>query len=551
MNPSRAFHLGSAVLAFLLAAVVLVAGAAVALGGGSGSGVAAVPECRGERATMVGTARDDRMVGTARKDVIVAGPGDDVVRGRGGRDLICDKGGDDDVGGGAGDDEIGGGRGDDRIAGNRGDDWMVGRRGGDHLAGGRGDDRMGGGPGDDTCFGGGGNDLLSGCEHGGPGGGQRPRGGGPPAAPSPPAPSPPAPSPPAPAPPTSGPPTPTPQDEPPLAVNDTATVAEDSGPTAIPVLANETDPDGGPRSVVAISQPADGTVQITGGGTGLTYEPDPDYCNDPPGGAPDSFTYTLAPGGSIATVSVTVTCVNEAPVVVTTGGSTAYTENAPEVVIDSGLLVVDADGPLLSGATVQVSGNFEPGDELVFTDQLGITGSYDAGTGVLTLTGTALVSDYQAALRDVRFRQSGDDPAATRTISIAATTAAQQARPRPRASRSRRSTTRRRSPRRAARCPTPRARGTWRSILDWSFRIPIPHSCRAPRCRSRRTCRAAEDALAFSDQLGITGSYDDATGTLTLAGGASVASYQTALRSVTYENSSNNPRPRRAPCRSR
>ena len=56
---------------------------------------------------------------------------------------------------------------------------------------------------------------------------------------------------------------------------------------------------------------------LTGGSpgahTGLTYEPDPNYCNDPPGTTPDTFTYTLN-GGSTATVSITVTCVNDVPV---------------------------------------------------------------------------------------------------------------------------------------------------------------------------------------------------------------------------------------------
>ena len=54
---------------------------------------------------------------------------------------------------------------------------------------------------------------------------------------------------------------------------------------------------------------------ITGGGAGLTYEPDADYCNDRAGAAPDTFTYTLN-GGDTATVTVTVTCVDDAPVAV-------------------------------------------------------------------------------------------------------------------------------------------------------------------------------------------------------------------------------------------
>ncbi len=101
-------------------------------------------------------------------------------------------------------------------------------------------------------------------------------------------------------------------DDPPVAVADSATVAEDAAATAILVLANDTDVDGGPSTITATSDPANGTVVITGGGTGLTYQPNANYCNDPPGTSLDSFTYTLN-GVSTATVTVTVTCVNDAP----------------------------------------------------------------------------------------------------------------------------------------------------------------------------------------------------------------------------------------------
>ena len=73
------------------------------------------------------------------------------------------------------------------------------------------------------------------------------------------------------------------------AVDDSATVAEDSGASAIDVLANDTDTDGGPRSVASVTQPANGTVVITGGGSGLTYQPNPNYCNSQAGGAPDTL----------------------------------------------------------------------------------------------------------------------------------------------------------------------------------------------------------------------------------------------------------------------
>ena len=57
-------------------------------------------------------------------------------------------------------------------------------------------------------------------------------------------------------------------DIPPTAVNDTKTVAEDSGATAIDVLANDTNPDGGPKTIASATQPAHGTVAVTGDGRG-------------------------------------------------------------------------------------------------------------------------------------------------------------------------------------------------------------------------------------------------------------------------------------------
>ncbi len=98
-------------------------------------------------------------------------------------------------------------------------------------------------------------------------------------------------------------------DAPPTAKNDVAVVMEDAAATAINVLANDTDPDGGPKVVASITQPAQGSTALAGGG--VTYQPKPNYCNDL-GGARDTFTYRLN-GGSSATVAVTVQCVLDPP----------------------------------------------------------------------------------------------------------------------------------------------------------------------------------------------------------------------------------------------
>jgi Ca2+-binding RTX toxin-like protein len=98
-------------------------------------------------------------------------------------------------------------------------------------------------------------------------------------------------------------------DVPPTAHNDVATVLQDAGAAVIGVLANDTDPDGGPKVVASVTQPVHGSVAIAAGG--VRYTPDPSYCNDP-GGARDTFTYKLN-GGSGASVAVTVKCTPPPP----------------------------------------------------------------------------------------------------------------------------------------------------------------------------------------------------------------------------------------------
>ena len=53
--------------------------------------------------------------------------------------------------------------------------------------------------------------------------------------------------------------------------------------------------------------------------------------------------------------------------------------------------------------------------------------------------------------------------------------------------------------------------------------------------------KAGEDLLSFNNANGISGTWDPLNGLLTLTGQSLVASYQAALRSVTYRNSSRNP----------
>ena len=61
----------------------------------------------------------------------------------------------------------------------------------------------------------------------------------------------------------------------PDAVDDTLTVARNAGPTAVDVLGNDTDAENDTLQVTGKTNGAKGSVSITGGGTGLTYDPAP------------------------------------------------------------------------------------------------------------------------------------------------------------------------------------------------------------------------------------------------------------------------------------
>jgi len=247
--------------------------------------------------TILGTAGPDLLDGTPGSDVICGFGGDDTLNGLGGDDTIRGGPGIDTIDSGDGNDYVYGGTDDDTISGGANADVLQGDGGADTVSGDAGNDDVRGGDGSDNLAGGDDDDII------------RSRDGG------------------------------TVDDilcgtgtdaayvdavdtsdadcekrrvldvVDPTAVDDSYTVAEDAAATTLAVRANDTDPDGGTKNIASATDPTNGTVVVGLGQKKLTYQPDPDYCNDPPGTTTDDFTYTLTPGGSTATVSITVTCV--------------------------------------------------------------------------------------------------------------------------------------------------------------------------------------------------------------------------------------------------
>jgi len=122
---------------------------------------------------------------------------------------------------------------------------------------------------------------------------------------------------------------------------DDVAIASEDGSTTIVVLANDSDPDGDSLTVASAGPASNGTVTVNPDGT-VTYVPNPDFNGS------DSFAYIAADGfggTSTATVAVTVTAVNDAPVAA--AGALGVTEDGTATIGVLGL-AVDPDGDLLT-----------------------------------------------------------------------------------------------------------------------------------------------------------------------------------------------------------
>jgi len=100
----------------------------------------------------------------------------------------------------------------------------------------------------------------------------------------------------------------TPVNDPPNAIDDYASVPEDSTNNQIDVIANDNDIDGDNIDITSVTQPTHGTTTYTA--DYVYYTPNTDYTG------PDQFTYTISDGQGgtdTATVYITVGGVNDPP----------------------------------------------------------------------------------------------------------------------------------------------------------------------------------------------------------------------------------------------
>ncbi|MBI5549173.1 MAG: tandem-95 repeat protein, partial [Deltaproteobacteria bacterium] len=189
--------------------------------------------------------------------------------------------------------------------------------------------------------------------------------------------------------------------DPPTANADTFFIDESAPATAVPVLVNDSYlPDiGETLTIVSVTQPAHGTVVITGGGTGLTYQPTANY-----NGA-DQFSYTIGDsGGSLtatALVDVTVGPVNDPPVHVLPGAQSI--DGDTQLVFSSaGGNAVQVSDPDAAGLDVQVTLSVTHG-LLTLASTSGLTFTAGDGTSDQAVSFTGTIVGCNAALNGLLY----------------------------------------------------------------------------------------------------------------------------------------------------
>ncbi|WP_321529807.1 tandem-95 repeat protein [uncultured Desulfuromonas sp.] len=134
------------------------------------------------------------------------------------------------------------------------------------------------------------------------------------------------------------------ENDPPDALDDTITMAEDTT-AVIPVLTNDSDPEGDPLTIIDLGSAQNGTVTLNDNGS-VIYTPNENYNGD------DSFTYTISDGQGgtdTATVYITVEPANDPPDAV---NDATTTDEDTSVIIPVLNNDTDLDGDTLSVESV-------------------------------------------------------------------------------------------------------------------------------------------------------------------------------------------------------
>ena len=209
---------------------------------------------------------------------------------------------------------------------------------------------------------------------------------------------------------------------------------------------------------------------------------------------------------------------------------------APTPVDDNIELTGELADVSIVGATVALS-NFQTDQDLLsFTDEGDITGDFDEQTGVLTLSGLATASEYEAALQAVQYENTSESPIVDqRSIEFEITTSEQEIFS---ANRLFEIESVNDAPSLQLSVDSISSVPSVPTLLDEQLVVLDVDSANLSSAIVSVISgfESGADQLTFEPVSGILGTFDPSTGALTFAGEASIEEYQSLLQTVAFES---------------
>jgi hypothetical protein len=243
--------------------------------------------------------------------------------------------------------------------------------------------------------------------------------------------------------------------------------------------------------------------------------------------------------------SITINAINNAPVLTDPSSSpVSFTENGGSVQVTNTIVVSDVDDTQLASANISITSGFQTAEDVLsYTSTGGISGSYNSSTGILALSGIATKANYQTTLRSVRYNNISENPSATsriisftvndgtansniiiKTVTITPVNDA---------------------PVLANMEAAPLTYNENDGAVQITNSITVADVDNTTLASATITISANyqsnQDVLSITNAYGLATNWNTLTGQFTLTGTATLANYQAALRSVQYNNTSENP----------
>jgi gliding motility-associated-like protein len=236
--------------------------------------------------------------------------------------------------------------------------------------------------------------------------------------------------------------------------------------------------------------------------------------------------------------------INFQPKITSVSTMLTYNEGDGQTALNANIALSDPNETAMENAMIIVSGNYQQGEDfLEFTNQLGISGSFSTLTGILSLIGTASVSNYQIALQSITYENTSEDPdISNRTVDFIINDGDLDSDP---------------FQMQVLVTPINDKPTITGSTTDLNYSVSdlkliIDNTIITDDVDDINLESAlitilsgyieGEDFLDFNDAFGITkAGFNTTTGELSLTGTASISDYQSALRTVTFQNTNSNP----------